>query len=321
MSTRKAILVTGANGLLGRNLCELLLAQNHLVVAVVRNTAHMPLQHPHLQVVSQNSVQVLSGCDVVIHCAALTAQHLHKRDAYREVNTRQTQRLMMQCVQAGVRRFIYVSTANTIGHGKATQPGTETSEMRDPFTRSHYAVSKAEAEQLMHTFTESLEVVCVNPGFMLGPYVQPNGSGRLVKAALGKKILWYPPGSKSILDVRDAAHAIINSITEGMPGTRYLLTGPTYTYREVYQRIQQLTSNKALLLPVPAWALYLAGIWGSLKHLLRADSVLTLTNMRILCTQVHYNNQRAKSVLNLHVRPLNETLESAIQTLKHPIRS
>lgn len=308
-------MVTGANGFLGHHLCECLLEDGYNVLAMVRDPGKFKLTHANLKIIT-SWADVLACCDAVIHCAALTTQHLYQLSKYREVNVMLSLSLMQQCAQAGVRRFIYVSTANTIGHGTPENPGNETQPMCKPFSQLAYAKSKAEAEQLLFAQDTKMEVICVNPGFMLGPRVTTNGSGKLIKAALGKKIVMYPQGSKSVVDVRDVGKAIVNTLHYGKHGQRYLLTGPTYSYKELYTSIQKIARHKALLIPVPRWLLMCIGAWGTCKHLIGLNSLLSLPNMRALCTQVHYDNRLAQEVLNLQLRPIHDTLQQAVQTLK-----
>jgi nucleoside-diphosphate-sugar epimerase len=88
------------------------------------------------------------------------------------VNLEGTKRLAEQAVQAGVKRFVFVSTVKVHGEEAAT-PYFEESPLapEDP-----YAVSKAEAESTLRDLAQrtGLDVVIVRPPLMYGPGVKAN---------------------------------------------------------------------------------------------------------------------------------------------------
>jgi nucleoside-diphosphate-sugar epimerase len=70
--------------------------------------------------------------------------------------------------------------------------------MRYPFTLSHYARSKAAAQEMViNAFRGSAtEVTVVNPAFMIGPNDNKVSSNKIILRALGKKIVFIPPGAR-----------------------------------------------------------------------------------------------------------------------------
>ncbi|MBF4427796.1 NAD-dependent epimerase/dehydratase family protein, partial [Vibrio anguillarum] len=91
----------------------------------------------------------LNGVDCVVHCAARVHQMQDSaQDAltlYRDVNTAGTLNLARQAVEAGVKRFIFISSIKVNGeYSKPDQPFLpETSFIPD----DPYGLSKYEAEQ------------------------------------------------------------------------------------------------------------------------------------------------------------------------------
>jgi nucleoside-diphosphate-sugar epimerase len=89
----------------------------------------------------------LAGCDVVVHLAA----RVHAMDdkasdplaEFREVNTEATLNLARQAAEAGVKRFVFISSIKVNGEGRdAAYRETDT-----PAPADAYAISKWEAEQ------------------------------------------------------------------------------------------------------------------------------------------------------------------------------
>lgn len=131
----------------------------------------------------------LSGCTTVLHLAA-RAHVPHddtpdQREVYRAVNSRGALHLAEQAAAAGVRRFVFVSTAKV--HGEATLPGKPFTEAATPNPADPYALSKWEAEQGLAAIAArtGMEVVVVRPPLVYGPGVKANFAA-LLRAAAGR---------------------------------------------------------------------------------------------------------------------------------------
>lgn len=170
------VLVTGANGFVGRALCPHLVALGHEVVPVVRRACGMPLE----RIVHDEAswMEVLDGCDAVIHLAArahiMQDQERDPLRAFRASNVDTTIDLAKRAVNVGVRRFVFMSTIKV--NGEETSLGCSFSpddlvEPKDP-----YAVSKWEAEQELLKIAQrsGLEVVIIRPPLVYGPGVKGN---------------------------------------------------------------------------------------------------------------------------------------------------
>ncbi|MCH5716789.1 SDR family oxidoreductase [Niabella hibiscisoli] len=158
--------------------------------------------HPRLALIQSELTADLSAhlkeTDCVIHVAALTQQNIIRYNDYLRVNHAATALLAEGAIAAGVKQFIYVSTANTIGYGIKEEDITvpEDQPMRKPFTASFYAQSKAEAETYLLQQTERIKVHIANPTFMLGPYDSKPSSGAIILMGMRRRLLFYPPAVK-----------------------------------------------------------------------------------------------------------------------------
>jgi nucleoside-diphosphate-sugar epimerase len=171
------ILVTGANGFVGRALCRTLRQQGHLVRAAVR-------RDPDLDQIAVGNLErstdwgaALAGCDCVIHLAArvhvMSDSDSDPLRAYREINVDASVNLARQAVAAGVKRMVFVSSVKV--NGEATW-GTPFQAADTPRPADPYGVSKLEAETaLLQIGRDSgLEVVVVRPPLVYGPGVKAN---------------------------------------------------------------------------------------------------------------------------------------------------
>ena len=175
------ILVTGASGFIGRQLCVELLRRGHQVRAAVRAPCRLP------DGVEQVTVGAIDGAtywsaalrdiDIVIHLAARV--HVMKDKSadplaeFLKVNLLGTANLAQQAA-AGARRLVYVSSIKV--NGEQTRNGQSFSEQDLAAPRDPYGISKWQAEQALRNISRMtrLEVVIVRPPLVYGPGVKGN---------------------------------------------------------------------------------------------------------------------------------------------------
>ena len=202
------ILVTGANGFVGRQLCAELLRQGHEVRAAIRSSAQLPEGVEAVVVGNIDSDTVwadaLQGVDTVIHLAARV--HVMKDKAadpfteFLKVNLYGTSNLAQQAASAGVKRLVYVSTIKVNGESTANSNPSDTltpspspskgegnvvdegrknkvfTESDEPGPQDAYGISKWQAEQALQRISKEtkLEIVIVRPPLVYGPGVKGN---------------------------------------------------------------------------------------------------------------------------------------------------
>lgn len=170
------VLVTGANGFVGSTLCPHLVALGHEVIPVVRRQSRIAdevIVHG-----TESWKAALKGCDCVIHLAArahiMQDQERDPLQAFRANNVDTTIELAKRSVEAGVRRFVFMSTIKV--NGEETAPGWGFSHDDPVDPKDPYAISKWEAEQGLLEIAKStgLEVVIIRPPLVYGPGVKGN---------------------------------------------------------------------------------------------------------------------------------------------------
>jgi len=160
------VLVTGSSGQLGSYVCELLAKGGNVAGLDIR-----PQPHSHLKGISllgditkpADVREALAGVGAVIHCAAQVSVEKSIQDPLSDsrTNVLGTVNLLHESVQAGVRRFIYVSSAAVYGSPKRIP----IDEDHPTHPMSNYGVSKLSGEKyaLAYAGTSSMEVVAVRP--------------------------------------------------------------------------------------------------------------------------------------------------------------
>lgn len=258
------VLVTGANGFVGRHLCHALETAGIEVVRAVRN--------PQAGAVAVGSIsgktdwsEALSGVDAVVHLAARV--HVRKdptRDPlaeFRKVNVDGTLNLAGQAAQAGVKRFVFISSIAVHGLTSGDHPFTS----RDiPAPHDAYGVSKHEAEQgLKRVAGETgMELVIIRPPLVYGPGVGANFL-RLMK--LVESGMPLPLGSihnrRNPVYVGNLCDLIFQCLENpAAAGQAFLVSdGKDVSTPDLLRMLAKEMGRSIRLLPVPESVFHLAG--------------------------------------------------------------
>lgn len=259
----------------------------------------------------------VKGCDLLLHSAAITAPDIPKYSVYHRINVTGTETLLKAAATARIKKAIYVSSANTIGHGTIEEPGRETDEAKPPFKDSYYAKSKRVAQDVALSFADKMKVVVVNPSFMIGAYDTKLGSNRIILMGYNKKIVFYPPGGKNFVNTRDVAKGIVSAFEKGKNGECYLLAGENMTYRSFFEKLRKKSDRDTSLLRIPPWLLLGLGHFAEIPRKLKIKTPFSVQNMQILCTSNFYDNGKARDELGVSFRPIDKGIEEAVEWFRN----
>jgi nucleoside-diphosphate-sugar epimerase len=173
-------LVTGASGFIGRALISHLQARGHEVAAWPRSGI-FDLANTAADAFLAEWVALLRDIDVVVHLAGLAHQikNFPSSERYFRINRDGTLQLAAAAHKAGVKRFIFLSSAKIFGEGG----DTTYNESSMPAPQDPYAESKWQAEQLLlDQFAQRLELVILRPPLVYGRHAKAN-FGNLLRLA------------------------------------------------------------------------------------------------------------------------------------------
>ncbi|MBI3998153.1 MAG: SDR family NAD(P)-dependent oxidoreductase, partial [Armatimonadetes bacterium] len=166
------VLVTGAGGFIGGRLAERLAAEGAHVRGLVRRAGQaQALEARGVRAVigdmtqPESLPQAVRGCSLVYHCASWMGRPF-SWDAAMSTNAVGTRHLLEASLEAGVKRFVHVSTISVYG--------PTTAETIDEQTRlwplGPYRGSKIAAEREVERVSQrGLEAVILRPGQVFGP--------------------------------------------------------------------------------------------------------------------------------------------------------
>jgi dTDP-glucose 4,6-dehydratase len=184
INNQSTVLVTGADGFIGSHLTESLVRQGFRVRAFVMYNSFNSWGwldkcdedvKGNFEVISgdirdPHSVKVaMSGCDAVLHLAALIAIPFSYNSPYTylETNIKGTLNVLQAARELGVKRIIHTSTSEVYGTAQFV-PITEEHRL---LGQSPYSASKISADQLAYSFYSSFDtpVVILRPFNTYGP--------------------------------------------------------------------------------------------------------------------------------------------------------
>ncbi len=165
------VLVTGANGFLGRAVSRSLEAGGrHEVLRLCRKGGGAPNEILADLTAESLPSRLPAQLDLIVHAGAYVParESAAELELAMKTNAEATLRLLEYSVKAGVKRFVYVSSAAVYGAASAPAAVAETEEPRPD---NHYALSKLAGELMLeaYRFVHGVETVGLRFSYIYGP--------------------------------------------------------------------------------------------------------------------------------------------------------
>lgn len=265
----ESILVTGGSGFVGGAVLRRLRADGvRSLAATVRSGSGAVPEGVRVEQVADLAPDVdwsvsLADVDAVIHCAA----RVHVMDErssdpladFRATNVAGTLALARQAANAGVRRFVFISSVKV--NGEATDSGSpfraaDTAEPVDP-----YGISKWEAEQGLLTIARetAMEVVIIRPPLVYGPGVKGNFAAMMhwVKRGVPLPLGAVRSNRRSFVALDNLVDLIVTCVDHPAAANEVFLAGDgeDLSTAELLERLAAAMGRKARLFAVPVWML------------------------------------------------------------------
>jgi dihydroflavonol-4-reductase len=319
--------VTGATGLLGSNLVQVLLQQGHEVRGLVRSKEKAERVFPGAKIdfVTGDMSDVagfassLAGCDVLFHTAAYFREYYQPGDhkgTLEKINVQGTVDLLIAAEKQGVKKAIHISSAGVIGRKPDGSAGDESTMPDDHAASNLYFSSKVDTELAIGRFLKerSLPVVMILPSWMWGPGDSaPTAAGKLVLDYLKRKLPGVVDGGSSIVDVRDVAAATINAADRGKSGERYIVGGSYFDFAAILATLERVTGVPAPTRKIPyALSLAVGAAAQTWARLTGGKALVTLAGVRTIHGKNEVNSAKAIRELAASFRPFEETVRDEV---------
>uniref|UniRef100_A0A803N8J6 NAD-dependent epimerase/dehydratase domain-containing protein n=1 Tax=Chenopodium quinoa TaxID=63459 RepID=A0A803N8J6_CHEQI len=198
---KNKVLVTGASGFLGGKLCHALLNDGYSVRAFVRHSSNLSSlpstsSSAHFDLSFGDTTDIVSlinavsGCDIVIHSAALVEPWLPDPSRF-------FTNVIQACKESeSVQKIIYTSSFFALGPTDGGVIADENQVHHEKFFCTEYERSKVAADKIaLQAASEGVPIVAVYPGVIYG-------SGKLTAGNVVAKLIFvYANASLIVLDL------------------------------------------------------------------------------------------------------------------------
>jgi dihydroflavonol-4-reductase len=230
-----AVMVTGATGLIGSNVCRLLTGQGRAVRALVRPgsetgpLAELGVTLVHGDLTSADDVaRAAEGSAAIVNSAALLGGAAQDLAASRATNFGGSVNCYEVAARGGL-RVVELATTTFLRHDA---PLNEHPQVVDDVPGDPYSVSKAAAfRDGMTRVAAGQDILFVIPGGTFGPAPTPRRSlgptsyNRLIRAAILRRLSDYVSYPVPWVRAQDVAKAVVAALDRGKAGDTYLAFG------------------------------------------------------------------------------------------------
>ena len=316
------VLVTGANGFIGSNVCAYLLERSYEVYGLVRDTSDLhfleglPVKLIHGDLTNASAIPFPFDLDFIIHAASLVSDILPSDMIERNIFDT-TRNLVSAIEEKGIRlkRFIHISTSLVLGY-----KALNISEERPGRSARHLAYTRAkemtEAFLFDHRRRTGFPVVILRPADVFGPNDRTS-SLRLLDAiergwpaiaGSGDRIFGYC----YVANLASVCHLVCQM--RGTDGSAYTVTnGQDVTWREFLGMVQ-VALDKRQRIYVPVVVAYAIALCMQLLHAVIPSFDALLTYYRISRVANNSSYDITRTVKELGYQP-DHDIEAQARTI------
>lgn len=323
------IFITGASGLLGSSLIEILF-EKHTGTTPLQIRALYRKQIPAIQFADKIEwiegdvldvvvlEEALKGVEQVYHCAAIVSFDPKQKQKMHATNVEGTANVVNACIDAGVKKLLFVSSVAALGRIREEGSINETMNWSEATSNSEYGKTKYLAEmEVWRGIGEGLDAVIVNPVIILGCGDWNGGSSGIFKSAYDR-FPWYTSGVSGFVDVKDVSNAMNLLMNSNISAQRFIISGHNTPYRTIFNLIAD-----AFKVPRPykkVTPLLAAIVWRleAVKAFFTGSSPL-LTKETTLTAQasVYFDNSKLLNALpDFSYTPLDQTINRVVDELR-----
>lgn len=322
--TEATAFVTGATGLLGYAIAEVL-RQDGIGVSALTRSGELPGDLVSLGVEPvrgdldsrERLAAAMRGTRLVFHAAADVNMWRNRWADSLRTNVTGTRNLLAAAQRAGVEKVVYTSSASTIGKpppGGAVVTLDERDEYNLGDLQMVYPHTKWLGELAVAEAVDSgLDAVITHPTMILGPGDWKGNLLPLFRGTSKGTLLVAPRGYRSTCDVRDVARGHLLAAERGVAGERYILSGESMPSRELFQRIARAVGGRGPLFTLPDKVLLGVGkVSESLADLTGRAPAVSWEMAYQATLRVRITSAKAERELGYRSRPLEESLQDSV---------
>jgi dihydroflavonol-4-reductase len=312
--------VTGATGFVGGHVARLLAESGDRTRVTYRDEARLErlsavdLEPVRADVLDRAALRrAFRGCEIVFH----TAGYVGSRPPERvwQMNALAPRLVVEAAAAEGVGRVVHTSSVAAIGRAPHGEVADETTVYRGGDFGLAYGDAKheGEAEALAAGARLGIDVVVVNPAYVLGVPVDRDQPGETSTRVVGNYLLGKLPavvdGATNVVDVEDVAAGHLLAASKGEPGQRYVLGGYNMTWVELIDRLAIESGVRRPLLVLPREVGALARLQGDL----RVPGMIAPEAFALMAQNWRASSRKAKRELGYRTRSLDKTIAPTVE--------
>jgi nucleoside-diphosphate-sugar epimerase len=315
----KKALVTGANGFVGTNLVQALLAKGYEVSCLVRKTSNrqsikdLPVKFSYGECCDIDSLR--NSCvyhDYLFHLAAKVKAKSRKE--YFQVNLEGTKNVLEIANELKVKKFVFLSSQAAAGPSDSKRPKVE-NEKENPI--SYYGKSKLAAEK--HIIQNAkVPWTIIRPASLFGPWDRDF----LIYFKLAKRhiapLAGFGEKYISLLYVKDLADLIIKAAESKLSDSQVFFAsdGMIYKWQDFIDTLADVMQKKVITVKLPMVCAYTLAGFNELTKIFR-KSQSTINWQKVKEMREPYwlcSSQKAMDILGFSPGyPLRQALQLTYQ--------
>jgi dihydroflavonol-4-reductase len=253
--------------------------------------------------------KVVEGMDVVVNLAGMISFKRRDRKELININHHGALNVLKACEKAGVQKLIHLSSTAAMGYSNEIMDETFSFDWKGK-ENCVYSYSKYLANKTL--LQSNIPVIVVYPPLVLGPGDKTN-TLKLINAIKQGKIPKHPPGSNSLVDVRDLARAIAFLANASTAHKEFIISGGSYPFRQINETIAMATKVKSPLKvfsPIMKSPLQIAA---TLLELFSKNPPLTYENVFFSFRDRKHSSERLKGAGFNFEYSLEKTIEDSVK--------
>jgi len=323
------ILVTGGSGLVGNELITQLLAQGKSIRAIYNKTPLADFNSPLLKQIHCDILDVIGleeamqGITQVYHCAAIVSFSPKRTAALFKINVEGTANVVNAALDAGVQKFVHISSVAALGKFEDKATITETTTWVEDVNSSIYGKSKYFGElEVWRGVSEGMNAVIVNPTVILGPGDWNEGSSKIFKS-VHDDFPWYSEGVTGFVDVKDVARAMIQLMDSNIVNERFIISGGNKSFRDVLNLIAKVFGKKEPHKKVTPFLAAVVWRLEALKTVFSQQSpLITRETAAAALAEVNFDTTKLNQFLpDFTYTPIEETITYTVAALQQKLNS